>query len=191
MSPAAGARGSTRPTKLRVSGVSARCTLSTSLCAATASGDGTTVTSRSRGSAATGRRAVAPEPPAPHHRRHPERRRAARHLLPDAAKAKQPERAAIQAARLRVLLLVPAPGAQVGDVVRNPAVEREDQSKRKLGDGDAVPAGAVRHVDAAPRGASDVNRVDARAGPHDEGEPAGVEHRLGHLRGSNNEDVGA
>ena len=137
------------------------------------------------------RRAVALKPPAPHHRRHPERRRAPRHLLPDAAKAKQPERAAIQPARLRVLLLVPASGAQVGDVVGNSAVEREDQSERQLGDGDAVPPGAVRHIDAAPRGASDVNRVDARAGSDDERERAGVEHRLGDRRGSNNEDVGA
>ena len=47
----------------------------------------------------------------------------------DAAGAEHAERLAEQPARLRVLLLVPAAGAQLGDVVGNAAIEREDQRR--------------------------------------------------------------
>ena len=93
-----------------------------------------------------GREAAAPDDD-----RHAERVRALRHLLADVAVAEQAERAAEQAARLRVLLLVPRAGAQLGDVVGDAAVEREQQRERELGDGDRVLARAVRHVDAALR----------------------------------------
>ena len=150
--PAGGSRIAA-PTKFRVSGVSARCRLSTSLCA------GHLLRRRQH----RRRRDRAATPPAPPRRRArsagsrrppcmPNAVGAARHLLADAAEAEQAERAAVQPARLRVLLLVPAPGAQVGDVVGNAAVEREDQAERELRDGDRVPARAVRDVDAAPRG---------------------------------------
>ena len=43
------------------------------------------------------------------------------------------------------------PGAQLGDVVGNAAIERQHQRERQLGDGDRVLARAVRHVDAALR----------------------------------------
>ena len=110
-----------------------------------------------------------------------ERLGAARQLLGDVAEPEQPERRAVQAARLRVLLLVPAAGPQVGDVVRDPPVEREDQAERELGHGDRVPARAVRDVDAADRRGGDVDRVVAGARPDDEGEAPGVHDRLGHL----------
>ena len=45
----------------------------------------------------------------------------------DAADAEQAERPPVQALRLRVLLLVPLAGAQLGDVVGNAPIEREDQ----------------------------------------------------------------
>ena len=87
----------------------------------------------------------------------------------------------MEPARLRVLLLVPAAGAQVGDVVGNAPVERQDQPDRELGDGDGVLAGAVRDVDSERGRGGDVDGVDAGAGAHDERELAGLEHRRGDL----------
>ena len=110
-----------------------------------------------------------------------ERLGAARQLLGDVPEPEQPEGRAVQAAGLRVLLLVPAAGPQVRDVVRDPPVEREDQAERELGHGDRVPARAVRDVDAADRRGGDVDRVVAGARTDDEGEAPGVHHRLGHL----------
>ena len=123
-------------------------------------------------------------------RLHAERLRAARELLGDVAEPEQPERRAVDAARLRVLLLVPTAGAQVGDVVRDPPVEREDQPERELGHGDGVPARAVRDVDAADRRGGDVDRVVAGARPDDEGESTGVHDRLGHLGRADDKHLG-
>ena len=114
--------------------------------------------------------------------RHAERARAPRDFLADVAEAEQAERLAQQAARLRELLLVPRARAQLGDVVGDAPVERQDQPQRQLGDGDRVLARAVRHVDAAPRRAGHVDGVDAGAGAHDQRQRARVEHRLGDLR---------
>ena len=124
---------------------------------------------------------VVGEPPGPDDEVAAERLRAARQLLGDGAEPEQPERRAVHAARLRVLLLVPAAGPQVRDVVRDPAVEGEDQAERELGHGDRVPARAVRDVDAAGRRGGDVDRVVPGARPDDEGEAPGVHDRLGDL----------
>ena len=120
---------------------------------------------------------------------HAKRLGATRHLLADVAEAEQAERAAVQAARLRVLLLVPVAGAQIRDVVGDAAVEREDEAEGELGHGHRVLAGAVGHVDAARGGRRHVDVVVAGAGAHDEREPPGVEHRLGHLGRAHDEHV--
>ena len=128
---------------------------------------------------------------APDRQVHAEGLRAPRHLLADIPEAEQAERATVQAARLRVLLLVPLARAQIGDVVRDTAVEREDEAEGELGDRDRVLARAVRHVDAARRGGLHVDVVVAGAGAHDERQVPGVEHRLGDLRAAHDEHVGA
>ena len=63
------------------------------------------------------------EPSAPDDHRHSERVSAPRDLLADVAVAEQADRAAVQPARLRVLLLVPAPRAKIGHVVRHAPVQ--------------------------------------------------------------------
>ena len=90
---------------------------------------------------------------------------------------RMPSRLAAQAARLRELLLVPLAGAELGDVVGDAAIEREDQRERQLGNGDRVLARTVGHVDAALGGRGHVDRVVAGAGANDERQPAGIEHR--------------
>ena len=155
---------------------------------ATAAGDGAIDDGRARpwrsSRTARGRGPVVLEASSPDDEVAAERLGAARHLLGDVAEPEQPERRAVQAARLRVLLLVPAAGPQVRDVVRDPAVEREDQAERELGDGDRVLARAVRDVDAARRRGGDVDRVVAGAGTDDEREAPGVQHRRGDLGAS-------
>ena len=69
-----------------------------------------------------------------------------------------------------------------------PPIERQDQPHRQLGDRDGVLARAVRHVDAALRGAGDVDGVDAGAGADDQRQRARVQHRLGDLRRSHDQD---
>ncbi len=93
--------------------------------------------------------------------------------------------------RLRVRLLVPLAGAQLGDVVGNAAIERQDQPEGQLGDGDRVLPGTIGDVDPARRRRGHVDRVVARAGADDEREPTRVEHRGGHLRAAHHEHVGA
>jgi hypothetical protein len=90
---------------------------------------------------------------------------------------------------LRIFLLVPGAGAQLGDVVGHAAIERQHQREGELGDGDRVLAGAVRHVDAAPRRRRDIDRVVAGAGADDQRERAGFEHRRRHRRAANDEHV--
>ena len=109
-------------------------------------------------------------------------------MLPTPSSA---ERRAVEPARLRVLLLVPRAGAQLGDVVGHAAIEREDQREGQLGDRNRVLARAVRHVDAALRGRGDVDRVVAGAGADDQRQPAGVEHRRGDLGAAHDQHVGA
>src|SRR3954468_2236754 len=119
------------------------------------------------------------EAAAPDDERHAEGVRAPSHLLPDVAVAEQPERAPVEPARFRILLLVPRPGAQIGDVVGHAAIERQQQREREFGDRDGVLAGAVRHVDAALRCRRDVDRVVAGAGADHQRQRAGLEHRRG------------
>ena len=173
-------------TSPRVSGPSARCTLRMSARSATSRRGRRDLDPRpGRVGLETEPREVlgevVGEPARPDHEVASEGLGTARQLLGDAAEAEQPERRAVQPARLRVLLLVPASGPQVGDVVRDPPVEREDQAERELGHGDRVPAGAVRDVDAASRRGGDVDRVVAGAGADDEREAPGVHDRLGDL----------
>ena len=117
------------------------------------------------------------EPARPDDEVHAERLRPACQLLGDVAEAEQPEGPAVEAPRLRELLLVPAAGPQLGDVVGDPTVEGEDQPEGELGDRDRVLARAVRDVDPAGRGGGDIDRVVAGAGADDEGEVAAVHHR--------------
>jgi hypothetical protein len=67
------------------------------------------------------------EMPAPDRQVHPEGPRAQRHLAADAAVSQQAERPALEAGRLRVLLLVPSAGAQVGHAIR---MRRSSDSSR-------------------------------------------------------------
>ena len=137
-----------------------------------------------------GQRAIlAVEASTPHHDVQSEPRGTADHFTPDIADSQQPERAAVHAARLRVLPLVPHPGAQLGDVVGNAAIEREQQAERELRDGDGVLARTVRHVDTARGGGGHVDRVVAGAGAHDQAEMACIEHRRGDLRAAHDQDV--
>ena len=95
---------------------------------------------------------------------------------------RDPERSPEQAARLRERLLVPAPRAQERDVVRDAAVEGDDEADRELGHRHGVLPGAVRDVDAAPRRRRDVDGVHARAGPDHERQGGGaLEHGRGDL----------
>ena len=93
---------------------------------------------------------VCGQAPRPHAHRHAERTSAGRHVLADVAEADEPERAAGESTRLRVFLLVPGTGAQVGDVVGDASVEREHEAHRQLGHRDGVLARTVAHVDATP-----------------------------------------
>ena len=72
--------------------------------------------------------------------------------------------------RLAVLGLVPDAGAEVGRLLGNPPVEREDEPPRELGDRDGVLPGAVRDGDRPGRGRREVDRVDAGARADDQGE---------------------
>ena len=110
-------------------------------------------------------------------------------LLGDRPEAEQAERPPLEPARLPELRLVPVARPELGDVVRDPAVEREDEPERELGDRDRVPAGTVRDVDPALRCGRDVDRVVPRAGPDDERQVIAVHHRGGHLRRPDDEHL--
>ena len=129
--------------------------------------------------------------PAPDHEVHPEGPRAQGHLVADAAEAQQAERPAVQPGRLRVLLLVPSAGAQVGHVV---GMRRSSDSIRPNASSATAMAflpGTVRHVDAACGRGGDVDRVVAGARADDQRERSGVHHRRGDLRRADDEHVGA
>ena len=112
-------------------------------------------------------------------------------LLRDAAESQHTEPLTAKAARLREGLLVPLPGAQLRDVVRYSAIERQHQPERQLGDGNGVLARTVGDVDAARGRRRHVNRVVARPSAHDEGQPAGIERRRRDLRAADDEHVSA
>ena len=130
------------------------------------------------------------KPAAPDDDGHAEGVRPLRHLLTDVAVAEQTERPAEQATRLRVLLLVPGAGAQIGHVVRHPAVDREQQRERELGHRDRILARAVRDVDAAPGRGRDIDGVVAGPGANDERQCARFEHRGVHGGAADHEHVG-
>src|SRR5436853_543495 len=77
---------------------------------------------------------LAVKPTTPKDNRHAERHRSANHLAADTACPQKSQGAAIQTSRLRKLLLIPSTRLELCNVVRNSAIEREDQAKRKLGD---------------------------------------------------------
>ena len=121
---------------------------------------------------------------------HPERARANGHLPPDVAVAEERQRASLEAGGFRKLLLAPFAGAQIGDGVGQPAIERQQQANRQLRHGDGIAARAVRNVDTARRRGLDVNRVVAGACPDDEGERTLIHHLGRHLRRANDQHVG-
>ena len=108
------------------------------------------------------------EPPAPDDDRHAEGVGAPRHLLADVAVAEQAERAAVETARFRVLLLVPACRRADPRRCRARADRARAQREGELRDRDRVLARAVRDVDPAPGRGRDVDRVVAGAGADDE-----------------------
>jgi hypothetical protein len=73
---------------------------------------------------------------------------------------------------------------------RHAPVQREDQRKRQLGDGDRVLSRAVGDVDPAFRRRRHVDRVEPCARAHDQLERAALKHRLGHLRRAHDQHVG-
>ena len=96
---------------------------------------------------------------------------------PMAPKPIRPSVLPLRPAALANVFLSHVAGAQRCDVVRNAAVEREDEPERQLGDGHGVAARAVRDVDAARGGGRDVDRVVAGAGANHQRQRAGVQHR--------------
>ena len=109
----------------------------------------------------------------------PEGARAGDDLAPDLAGADHAERLAEDAVGLGELLLVPLVGAQGGDVLRDAAVNGQQQGEHQLRHGDRVLAGAVADEDAPGAGGLDVNGVDARAGAQHQGQLVGGFERLG------------
>ena len=87
-----------------------------------------------------------------------ERRRPLRHGEPDLAEPDDAERLPVQTVRLRVPLLVPRARPQVGHVVRDPPVDRQQEAHRQLCHGDRVAARHVRDVDPHVRGGVDIDR---------------------------------
>ena len=133
---------STRP---RVSGVRATCTLRTSDRVATSPGVGAISTR-------DGPVRSSPLPSRPAADSSSKRRDQMTRCIPKAwartrqftghvTEPEQSERPTLEPARLREPLLVPVAGPQLGDVVGDPPVERQDEPERELGDRDRVPAG--------------------------------------------------
>ena len=78
------------------------------------------------------------------------------------------KRSTLQPSGASVFLLVPAPVAQVFDILADSAIQPENQRKGQFRHGDSVLARAVGHQDAAQRGRAGINRVDPGAGADDE-----------------------
>ncbi len=111
------------PTRPRVSGLRARCTLTTSAAAATAAG---VVPTTRRPATPPARRR---ERPAPGHHLHAEGAPAGDHLAADRCPCRRPPACGRRSPPPGVLLLVPHPVAQVDGVVDQPPVERQDQRR--------------------------------------------------------------
>src|ERR1041385_9466858 len=82
---------------------------------------------------------------------HPDRLRPPRHFPPDLSQPEDAERAPVEAAGPGVLALLPLAPAEVGHLVGDPPVEREEQPHDQLGHRDRVLARAVADEDAEPR----------------------------------------
>ena len=107
-------------------------------------------------------------------------------------KPSRPERAALEARRLRELLLVPTSGAQLGDVVGDPPVEGEDQPEGQLRDRDGSSCrGSWRRRCRAPRRRPRRSCCSRRPRARSARGWAAVHHRGGHLRRADDEHLGA
>ena len=87
---------------------------------------------------------------------------------PDLAEPDDAHHLPEEAVGLGVGGLVPRAGSEVGHVVGDPPVDREEQPHRELSDRDRVAARDVRHVDPDLGCRVHVDRVRARPGPHDQ-----------------------
>ena len=120
----------------------------------------------------------------------PERRGPFGHAQPHGAEAHDAQRGSEQPGGLAVGLLVPPPGAQVGDVVRYPSVDGEQQAHGQLGHGGGVPARHVGDEHPPRRRGRRVDGVRPGPGADDQREPvAGTEDGAGHLGAAYDEDV--
>ena len=100
----------------------------------------------------------------------------------DLATAEYGQRTTRQAPGLAVLLLAPAPGPQVSDIVRDAAVQVDQVADGQLGHRDGVLARAIGHVDAAGAGRVQIDGVDPGASSNHQGEAApGLKVGGGHL----------
>ena len=98
----------------------------------------------------------------------PERGRALRDGEPDLAEPDDADHLPEQAVRLGVVGLVPRARPEVGHVVRDPPVDRQEEPHRELRDGDRVAPGDVRDVDPDLGRRIHVDRVRARPRTHDQ-----------------------
>ena len=87
---------------------------------------------------------------------------------PDLAQADDAHHLPEEAVGFGVGGLVPGAGSEVGHVVGDPPVDREEQPHRELSHRDRVAARDVRHVDPDLGCRVHVDRVRARPGPHDQ-----------------------
>src|SRR6185436_6601434 len=83
------------------------------------------------------------KPAAPDDDSHPESLGTTRHFPADVAVAENAKRPSEQSAPLRVLLLVPLSRSQIGDVLRDAPIEREDQRERQLRNRNRVLPGTI------------------------------------------------
>ena len=93
-------------------------------------------------------RALTCQTPAPRNHRHAKRTRPRNHL-PDFADADQTKRPSKQTTRFGKLLLVPRALSQGDYVVRDATIERENQGKGELGNGDRIFPRTIGNVDPA------------------------------------------
>ena len=159
-------------TSLRVSGFSARCSVTMSACRNTSS----TLSQRSTPSCCAFSGVSERDQAMVRSPKACARVMTSRPIRPG---ADHPERLAEDAVGLGEFLLVPLVGAQGGDVFRDAAVNGQQQGEHQLGHGNRVLAGAVADEDAAGAGGLDVNGVDARPGAQHQRQLVGGLERVG------------
>jgi hypothetical protein len=133
-------------------------------------------------------RRILVEAAAPDEHRHPERAGEPRHLLADVPEPQQAKGLSHQAFCARVFLLIPLARAEIGHVVGDAPIDRQDQRHRQLRHRDRVFPRAVRHINATLGGARNVDGIDAGAGAHDQRQRARIEHGGGDGGRAHNED---